>query len=58
MERIMKHYQIFIQDKLYKTVESEYVSDILKDLSVEIQNGEVQYLDTTKPASIKIIPVS
>jgi hypothetical protein len=54
----MKRYQIFIQDNLYKTVESEYVSDILKDLSVEIQNGQVTNLDNTKPASIKIVPVS
>jgi hypothetical protein len=55
---MMKHYQIFIQDTPYKIIESAFVSDVLKELSFDIQHGMVPNFDNTKPASIKIIPVS
>jgi hypothetical protein len=54
----MKEYKIFIQDSLYKTVYSESIYSILKDISVDIKNNLVPNFDNTKPADIKIIPIS
>jgi hypothetical protein len=54
----MKQYQVFIQEKLYKTIESEFISNILRQISIDIQNGNIPDFDDAKPAAIKIIPVS
>ena len=54
----MKEYQIFIQDRLYKTVYSESVYSILKEISTDIKNDLVPNFDNTKSADIKIIPIS
>ena len=54
----MKEYQIFIQDSLYKTIYSESIYDILRKISTDINNNLVPNFDNTKPADIKIIPIS
>lgn len=53
----MRKYQVFVQDIFYKEITSDFVSDILKQVSQDIVNGLVPNFDNTKNASIKIIPV-
>jgi len=54
----MKQYDIYIQDQFYKTISAQYVSDILRIVTLDISNNLVTNFDHSKPASIKIVPVS
>lgn len=54
----MKEYDIYVQDIFYKRMSAIYVSDILSSVSIDIQNNLISYFDNSKPASIKIIPVT
>lgn len=54
----MKEYDVYVQDILYKRISAEYVSDILRSVTLDIHNNLISYFDNSKPASIKIIPVT
>ena len=52
----MKKYDVYIQDKFYKTFEMEFVNDILTTVNKDIMNNLVDNYDTAKDANIKIQP--
>jgi hypothetical protein len=52
----MKKYDVYIQDKFYKTFEMEYVNDILTQVNVDISNNLVSDYNPNLPPNIKIQP--
>jgi len=51
-------YEVYIQDHYYRTISANFVSDILRIVTADIHNNIVPNFDNSKPASIKIIPVT
>jgi hypothetical protein len=51
-------YDVYIQDNFYKTISATFVSNILRIVTFDIHNNLVPNFDDSKPASIKIIPVT
>jgi hypothetical protein len=52
----MKKYDVFVQDKFYKTVEMEFINDILSQINEDISNNLVSDYDHNSPPNIKIQP--
>ena len=52
----MKKYDVFVQDKFYKTFEMEFVNDILTQVNLDISNHLVSGYDPNSPANIKVQP--
>jgi hypothetical protein len=52
----MKKYDVFVQDKYYKTFEMEFVNDILSQVNLDISNNLVSGYDPNVPANIKVQP--
>ena len=52
----MKKYDVYIQDKFYKTFEMEFVNDILTQVNQDISNNLVSDYDPSLPANIKVQP--
>lgn len=50
-------YNVYIQDIFYKKITADFVSDILRSVTLDIHNNLVVNFDSSKPANIKIIPV-
>jgi len=53
----MKTYNVYVQDKFFKTVTDINVGVILGKISKDIQENLVPDFDSTKDQNIKIIPV-
>lgn len=54
----MKTYDIFVQDKLFRSFESDHGYNI-RDLAVEIENAVkagTLVIDDTKPTNIRVVP--
>ena len=51
-------YDVYIQDNYYKRISENFVSDILRIVTADIHNNIVPNFESSKPASIKIIPVT
>jgi hypothetical protein len=51
-------YDVYIQDNFYKRISANFVSDILRIVTLDIHNNLVPNFDNSRPASIKIIPVT
>ena len=54
----MQNYEVFVQDQFYKSIPAQYVSDILRQVTLDIENHLVPNFDDSKPSTIKIIPIS
>jgi hypothetical protein len=52
----MKKYNVFVQDKFYKSFEMEFINDILTQVNVDISNHLVSDYDPNVPPNIKIQP--
>jgi len=52
----MKKYNVFVQGKFYKTVEMEFINDILSQVNEDISNNLVSDYDPNVPANIKVQP--
>jgi hypothetical protein len=52
----MKKYDVFVQDKFYKTFEMEFINDILTQVNVDISNNLVSGYDPNLPDNIKVQP--
>jgi len=52
----MTRYNVFVQDKLYKTFELEFVNDILTQVNEDIKNKLISDYDPSLPPNIKIQP--
>ena len=52
----MKKYDVFVQDRFYKTFEMEFINDILTQVNQDISNNLVSGYDTNIPANIKVQP--
>jgi len=52
----MKTYNVYVQDKFYKTVEAEFMNEILTKVVEDISNNLVPDYDINLPSSIKIQP--
>jgi len=52
----MKKYDVFVQDKFYKTFEMEFINDILTQVNQDISNNLVSDYDPNVPPNIKIQP--
>jgi hypothetical protein len=50
-------YSVYVQDNFYKNISAIFVSDILRTITLDIHNNAVPNFDSSKPASIKIVPV-
>lgn len=50
-------YSVYIQDNFYKKMSANFVSDILRMVSVDISRNLVPDFDNSKPVSIRIIPI-
>jgi hypothetical protein len=47
-------YKIFIQDKVYKTIEAKNTGEALSMVTKDIKKGKVSFLDKTKDSNIRI----
>jgi hypothetical protein len=52
----MKKYDVFVQGKFYKTVEMEFINDILSQINEDISNNLVSDYDPSLPPNINIQP--
>ena len=50
-------YSVYVQDNFYKKMSANFVSDILRTVSLDISRNLVSNFDNSKPASIRIVPV-
>lgn len=50
-------YSVYVQDNFYKKISANFVSDILRVVSLDISRNLVSNFDSSKPASIRIVPV-
>lgn len=50
-------YNVYIQNNFYKEISADFVSDIVKVVSLDISLNIVPNFDKSKPASIRIIPI-
>lgn len=50
-------YSVYVQDNFYKKISANFVSDILRTVSLDISRNLVSNFDNSKPASIRIVPV-
>jgi hypothetical protein len=50
-------YSVYVQDNFYKKISANFVSDILRTITLDIHNNLVPNFDNSKPASVKIVPV-
>lgn len=54
----MKKYDIFVQDIFYKRITTKYITDIIRSVAIDVSNDLIPNFDHSKPASIKIVPVT
>jgi hypothetical protein len=52
----MKTYNVYVQDKFYKSFEMEFVNDILTQVNQDISNNLVSDYNPNLPPNIKIQP--
>jgi hypothetical protein len=52
----MKKYDVFVQDKFYKSFEMEFINDILTQVNKDISNNLVSGYDPNIPDNIKVQP--
>lgn len=53
----MKEYKIFLQNKYYKNMIVDSITDVFRQISYDIQNNIVPNFDHLQPALVRIIPV-
>jgi len=54
----MRKYDVYVQDKFYKTFELDYVNEILTLVNEDISNNLVADYDNSLPPNITIKPSS
>ena len=51
-----RQYNVYVQDAFYKVMSGEYTSDVLRQVTIDIEAGKVEGFDSTKPSKIRIEP--
>ena len=51
-----RQYNVYVQNKFYKVMSGEYTSDVLRQVTLDIDAGNVEDFDPAKPHNIRIEP--
>jgi hypothetical protein len=51
-----RQYNVYVQDAFYKVMSGEYTSDVLRQVTIDINEGKVDGFDPAEPHSIRIEP--
>ena len=49
-------YNVYVQDNFYKVMSGEYTSDVLRQVTLDINAGNVEGFDPAEPHNIRIEP--
>lgn len=52
----MKSYEVYVQEKFYKTMVASSMQELLMQVNQDISQNLVPDFDATRPQSIKILP--
>jgi len=49
-------YNVYVQDAFYKVMSGEYTSDVLRQVTIDINENKVDGFDPAQPHNIRIEP--